>query len=93
MAVWDVGEAMLTAASTALAADVTPAEQRGAQSSLGNQVQDLTFVGMPVLLGSLAAAHSNSAALLTTAALMLSSNVAFATLMRRTGAKASKKSE
>eukprot|EP00965_Chrysotila_dentata_P138841 4592144-Pleurochrysis_carterae.AAC.3 len=37
MAAWDVGESMMTAASSALAADVTPADQFGAQSSLNNQ--------------------------------------------------------
>ena len=34
-----IGESMLIAASTALAADVTPADQRGSQTSLLNQVQ------------------------------------------------------
>ena len=82
MACWDVGEAVLTAAMSALAADVTPAEQRGAQSSLINQVQDATFVGMPVLLGAIAGAHSCSAALLTTAGVAMACNVAFALLMR-----------
>ena len=64
---------------------MTRAEQRGAQSSLGNQVQDATFVFMPVLLGGLAAAHTNSAALLATAALMLLSNLAFALLVQPRG--------
>ena len=81
MAAWDIGEAMLTAATTALSTDVTKEAQRGAQTSLGNQVQDATFVVMPVLLGSVAAAQSNSAALLLTAGAMVSSNAIFAIRM------------
>ena len=83
MGVWDVGEAMLTAAATALAADVTEEASRGAQTSLGNQVQDATFVVMPVLLGAIANAHSNSAALLVTAGAMVLSNAVFALRMRK----------
>lgn len=82
MGVWDVGEAMLTAAATALGADVTPEDQRGAQASLGNQVQDMTFVVMPVLLGAVAAARSNAVALWLTAGCMCASNALFAARMR-----------
>ena len=74
---------MLTAAATALAADVTEEASRGAQTSLGNQVQDATFVVMPVLLGAIANAHSNSAALLVTAGAMVLSNAVFALRMRK----------
>ncbi|KOO25758.1 tubulin-tyrosine ligase family protein [Chrysochromulina tobinii] len=52
MAAWDIGEAMLTAAATALTSDLTSEDKRGAQTSLGTQVQDLTFVIAPVLLGT-----------------------------------------
>ena len=82
MAAWDIGEAMLTAAATALTSDLTSEDKRGAQTSLGTQVQDLTFVIAPVLLGTVAAAHSNSAALLLTAGAMLTSNLLFALRMR-----------
>mmetsp|Transcript_6769 Transcript_6769/g.14840 ORF Transcript_6769/g.14840 Transcript_6769/m.14840 type:complete len:442 (-) Transcript_6769:341-1666(-) len=83
MGLWDVGEAMMVAASTALAADVTRPAQRGAHASLMNQVQDVTFVFMPVLLGTMAATTSNSSALLLTATCMLASNVGFVALMPR----------
>jgi len=87
MALWDVSEAMLTAAATALTSDVTSEKVRGAQTSLGNQVSDLTFVVMPILLGSVAAAHSNSAALYFTAGSMLLSNMAFAARMHAARAR------
>ena len=45
MAVWDVGESMLIAASTALAADITPPDQRGSQTSLLNQVSKVGQIG------------------------------------------------
>lgn len=77
MAVWDIGEAMLIAAATALAADVTSAELRGTQTSMLNQMQDLTFSIMPVALGGLAAARGNALALRTASACMLVSCAAF----------------
>jgi len=61
----------------------SPTDQRGSQTSLLNQVQDITFVVMPILLGIFAAHHGNSAALLLTAACMVSSNVAFVALRLR----------
>ena len=77
MAIWSVGEALLTTATAALSADVTPPEQRGAQTSLLSQVGDLTFLVMPLMLGALAAAHGNSAAFAATSALVLGANAGF----------------
>lgn len=77
MAAWDVAESVYTAAASALAADVTSAELRGASSSMLNQVQDVTFGALPLLLGALAANVSCAAALLAAAGLMLSSSVGF----------------
>ena len=46
--VWSAGEAMLITAYTALALDVTPEEQRGARTSLDNQVQgELALLVLP----------------------------------------------
>ena len=77
MALWDVGEAVMTAALTAYAADVTREEQRGAMNSLASQVQDAVFVVLPVLLGAIAVRTSNAVALALAAGLMLASTVAF----------------
>ena len=77
LALWDVAESVLTAALTAHAAEVTSAEQRGAMNSLANQVQDLTFVVLPVLLGKAAMATSYSVALMLCAGLMIGASVAF----------------
>jgi len=76
MAVWAVGETFLITASTALAADVTPPESRGAQNALGNQVGDATFTVMPVMLG-LISQHSHAAAFGCTSVLVLGANAAF----------------
>ena len=87
MACWDVGENMMSAALTAYAADVTSETQRGAQNSLGNQVQDATFVVMPVLLGVVASrAGGVRAPLELTAALMLAATVTFTVLARSAAA-------
>ena len=85
MAAWDVAESAYTAAASAMAADVTSAELRGASNSMLNQVQDVTFGALPLLLGALAANVSNAAALLAAAALMLSSSVGFLLLSRGEG--------
>jgi len=77
MAVWDVAESAYTAAVSALAAEVTPASWRGSANSLLNQVQDVTFGTMPLALGLLAARVGQGAALLSAAALMLGSSLAF----------------
>jgi len=83
MAAWAVGETFLVTSISALAADVTPPEARGAQSSLGNQAGDLTFTVMPVLLGAIAV-HSHAAAFGLTSALVLAANAAFWRLTRKT---------
>ena len=76
---WDVGESMMTAAITAYSADVTSENMRGSMTSLNNQVQDATFVVLPVLFG-VVAARSHAAALLLAALLMLCANATFTTL-------------
>ena len=43
------GEALLITAYTALALDVTPEAQRGARTSLDNQVGDVALLFLPVL--------------------------------------------
>ena len=85
MGVWAVGETCLMTATSALAADVTPPEQRGAQNSLGNQAGDLTFLVMPVILGGIAQ-HSHAAAFGLTSALCLGANAGFWRLSRTTKA-------
>ena len=84
MAIWDVGETMLIAATTAFAADVTCAELRGTQTSLLNQMQDVTFAVMPIFLGSIAAARGNAIALRVASGCMLASSMAVLKLLRKT---------
>jgi MFS family permease len=80
MAMWDVGEAVLTAASSAYSAQVTSSEQRGVQQGLLSLSQDFTFVLMPLLLGVVAARASNGAALMLSALMMGASTAAFSVL-------------
>ena len=80
MAMWDVAESVYTAAVSALAAEVTRPEWRGSAASLLNQVQDVTFGAMPLLLGAMAARVSRGAALVAASALMLASSGGFVLL-------------
>lgn len=81
MAVWEVGEASMTAATSAAAADFTRLELRGMQSSLISQVQDGCFVLMPVALGALVSRHGTDVALVSTASLQLVAILASARLL------------
>jgi len=80
--VWAIGEAFLITAYTTLALDVTRAEQRGARSSLDNQVGDVALLFLPLLLGATGQLVSHAAAFRLGAVLMLGCNFAFARLIR-----------
>lgn len=80
--VWAAGEAFLITAYATLALDVTPEEQRGARSSLDNQVGDLALGVLPLLLGVVGGTVSHNAAFWLGAAIMLAANVVFAKLVR-----------
>jgi MFS transporter, NNP family, nitrate/nitrite transporter len=82
MALWDVAEAMLSAAMSSFAADITPVDLRGTQTSLLSQIQDLVFAVMPIALGCIAAAISNAAALRAACGFMLMSCALAAHLLR-----------
>ena len=84
--VWSAGEAFLITAYTALALDVTPEEQRGARSSLDNQVGDVALLFLPLIFGVLGASSMNAAFWLGSA-LMLLCNFAFASLVDPPSAK------
>ena len=77
MGVWALGETFMMTATTALAADVTAPEQRGAATSLRAQVGDLTFMVMPVMLGLIATSHSHAAAFGVTSVCGLGATAAF----------------
>ena len=62
---------MLSAAMSSFAADITPVDLRGTQTSLLSQIQDLVFAVMPIALGCIAAAISNAAALRAACSFML----------------------
>ena len=79
--VWSAGEAFLITAYTALALDVTPEEQRGARSSLDNQVGDVALLFLPILFGVLGQ-HSFAAAFLPASVLMLAAVATFARLAK-----------
>ena len=85
MAVWEVSEASMNAATTAASADITRVELRGVQSSLLSQVQDATFVVMPTALGALSSWLGTDVALVLTASLQLCAIAGFAALMRLGG--------
>jgi len=78
--VWSAGEALLITAYTALALDVTPEAQRGARTSLDNQVGDVALLFLPVLFGVLGS-KSSSAAFWLASALMLGCNLVFGKLI------------
>ena len=46
--IWSIGEAFLITSYSALALDVTPEDQRGARTSLDNQIGDLALLVFPV---------------------------------------------
>ena len=78
--VWSVGEAVLITAYSALALDITPEAQRGARTSLDNQVGDVALLFLPVLFGVLGSI-SQSAAFWLASALMLVCNLVFGRLI------------
>jgi MFS family permease len=77
---WAVGEAFLITAYAALAIDITDEDQRGARSSLDNQVGDLALLVLPLAFGAVGQIYSHEAAFRLASALMLAANVAFAWL-------------
>jgi MFS family permease len=79
-AVWALGEAFLITAYTALALDVTPEEQRGARSSLDNQVGDVALLVLPLTLGIIGH-YSLAGAFWLASAVMLAANAVFARLV------------
>ena len=83
LALWESGSSAMSAATSAAAADVTPFDLRGAQSSLSSQVQDGTFALMPSTLGLLSAHVGIEAVLILTATVQLIAIRAAAQLLRQ----------
>ena len=83
LALWEVGTATMSAATSAAAAAATRPDLRGAQSSLLGQVQDGTFALLPAALGMLAARVGTAATLGLAAALQLSTIAAVGLIQRR----------
>jgi len=79
---WSVGEAVLSPAISAYAADIAPKSHTGSALALSKQSQDLVFFLSPLLLGALYDACPGPAAMLGTAALSLAGGAAFRRLSR-----------
>ena len=73
----------LTYRYSALALDFTPAEQRGARTSLDNQVGDFALLLLPLLIGAVGQIVSHNAAFWLASALMLAASALVSRLLKQ----------